>query len=572
MLVNEDNFSKCIDKLEPWRYVVLDLETTGLRPWSDQITGVAVQGWAPRQHSTSMYFPVGHGVGANITKTQLSWLVQLLNTKIQIGYNNANFDSLFLYDVGGGHDIAVRDVMCLAHLVNENEPKSSGYSLKGLAVKYVRPDADAESKALDKLLTERLLQKNEMHKLPPELVEPYACADVDITRELMEFYLPHAEKRGLLSVWTGVSEYAAVVGHMRRTGVYVDPVLAGVFIKHSEAEMLRITMEVTKLAGRRINLSSPQAIKKWLGLQSSAEAVLETLDQSDPRVAALRLFRRHMKAIGSYYRPIRETNIDGVIHPELSVIGTITGRLSCRGGVNFLALPRDTQIYRVKELVVARPGYTLVAGDYQRAELCVASHFGEPRMAELLRQGVNIHEATADSLSVGYDLAKRLNFSIVYGISPETFADRMHIPIKQAEDYLSRYRAQYPGFKRLYNRADHTARMRGYIKHFTGRRRNFNRGDSTPTHKALSNLIQGTVAEIMRLAQMRLHNELKGMGVRQLLQVYDSAVMETPTDKLHDVLPLVRALMEDNTTFSVPLRVDISFGPSLAVMQKYEEA
>jgi DNA polymerase-1 len=301
------------------------------------------------------------------------------------------------------------------------------------------------------------------------------------------------------------------------------------------------------------------------------EEELVHLPEDHPRAIAIRKileYRGWTKVNSTYYQPYLELHdSNGIVHPNLLLHGTVSGRLSCVHP-NLQAVPRYSKVYKVKDVFVARPGYVLVSADYSQAEIRWGTHYArEENMAANLLADKDIHSAAAEELGIPRDAAKRINFGIIYGIGREALAKQLRIPAEKAAEYLQKYHGRYPGFRRLYKRAEEVATERGYIRMFTGRVRRYD--PYNPTHKASSNLIQGAVAEMMRLAILRLDKLLEGWDTHMLLQIHDQIIFEVPEDKLFEVLPIIREGMENflpGFELYVPMKVDIKYGPSWGQM------
>ncbi|KKK69208.1 hypothetical protein LCGC14_2936360, partial [marine sediment metagenome] len=165
--------------------------------------------------------------------------------------------------------------------------------------------------------------------------------------------------------------------------------------------------------------------------------------------------------------------------------------------------------------------------------------------------------------------AKRINFSVIYGIGPDTLAENLNISRKRAREYLDAYHKLYPGFRRLYRKADKVARSRLFIQMFSGRRRHFNYPHAE-FHKASSNLVQGAVAEMIRIAQTRIHREMAGSGLKQRMQIHDSIVMTMPRRTYKKLIPEVQRIMEDTSWCNYPHRVDVKVGPTWGSAKEYK--
>ncbi|KKK79194.1 hypothetical protein LCGC14_2835960, partial [marine sediment metagenome] len=230
------------------------------------------------------------------------------------------------------------------------------------------------------------------------------------------------------------------------------------------------------------------------------------------------------------------------------------------------SLPTDLDIYKVKHTIIPHDGYVLLRADHSQAEIRLACHYGrELNMAAIIRSGKNQHQIVSDDLGLPYPVAKRLNFSVIYGIGAETLGINLGIREAQALKYLNKYHEAYPGFRRLYNGAQELARKNKYIVMWSGRRRHYNQGEyKTPIHKASSNLIQGGVAELMRCAQTRLDTNFHNHDVHQIAQVHDDAIMEVPIDTVEELAPAIRDTMEVRDFFMLPMTIDIKWGHNMA--------
>lgn len=565
MLVTEGDFARVVERIMRGPEIYSDTETTGLNPYGgDRIIGISLTNAELAPNGQACYFPFRHSAGTNLPIGYLHRLIRAMEEKTQIGWNYP-FDVRFLWKDGMRKSIKIRDCMLDHHLLNEN---ARSFALKTLAINFVGPKAADADKELARVLEEHLLDgKGEMHRLPPEKCQRYACDDVLLTYHMDKIQRPHLTRQGLDRVSDGVNEYALAISEMTERGLLIDVERIPGIISDTQEEIIKIWHEIRDRAGHKINLDSSQQVAKWLGVKSTSEENLARMRQTDDIKLLLR-YRKLVKGVSSYYKKMRDMSDDhGVLRCDMRLHGTISGRLAVREPP-LQSLPTDTSLYRVKDLIVARPGYELLQADYSQAEVKIACHYGnEVNMAEIVRSGANMHDVVSKENNIPRDAAKRLNFSVIYGIGAKTLALKLNIPEKQAHTYLERYHNRYPGFRRLYNSMDAFAKAHGYIDMYTGRRRHYNAGYLTPTHKASSNLVQGTVAEITREKQTALHRELGSYDVHQLLQVHDSAIMEIPIGSRDRIAPMVKEIMEIRSMFILPMTVDISCGPNLGSME-----
>ena len=407
-----------------------------------------------------------------------------------------------------------------------------------------------------------------MWKLAPEEVAPYAEMDVILTKRLRDFYRPQLEEQQLYDLWVEYNVFELAILSMEMNGIHVDRNTLSQYIDEASYEERKAISEIRKMAGKDINPASTAQVQDWLRVDSSASAILEKIGSDREDISTLLRYRSWAKVRGTYYdRFSAVLSHRDTIHPNLRITGTVSGRLSCNNP-NMQAIPRYSKIYKVKDVFVSGPGRTLVEADYSQAEIRVATHYSqESRMREVLLSGVDMHSATAAQINIPRDAAKRLNFSVIYGVGARALSETLDIPVAQARKYLKAYHGEYPGFKALYDRAERTAEDRGYITMFTGRRRHYNDEVRAPTHKASSNLIQGAVAEMVRLVITRLFG-LRDRGVRMLLTVHDSVLLEIDDDVLDEMVPVVRSIMEDQPWCSVKLPVDIKIGKRWGTMEE----
>lgn len=556
LITDMAEFSNILSRLKVASYLVVDLETQGVRPFSGQrLCGVAI--WTP-QDDCSYYFSFRHAEGGNLPLTVLPELLQIIWSKPSVGWNY-KFDVLFMLQEGMFTEppVDMRDVMTAAFLMNENE---ENFKLKDTAVRYLHSDsADAQEALIDEL-RQRKLGKGDIWRLPASLVAPYAETDVRLTAYLYDFYSRHLQHWSLYSLWEDYNAYLRVLTRLEFYGMLLDVPLIQQYIQESAQRSSVIQEEIEEVVGYKINLNSSKQVQAWLGLRSTAKEILEVMQNEHSHIKLLLEFRQWSKVSGTYYRPYLEfMDKLACIHPNFNTIGAYTGRLSC-SGPNMQAIPRKDQehasTYKVKNVFIARPGNVLIQADYSQAEIRVASFYAkEERMLNLLAQNADIHTITATRLNIPRHVGKTLNFSVIYGIGKRALAESLNVSEKEAKAFLDAYHAEYPGFKRLYYKAQNLATERGYIRLFTGRLRHFNVAQAY-THKASSNLIQGTVADITRLAMTRLDKELP--EARQILTVHDSILFEVRQEDLFECLPIVKSIMEDIPPFD--LKVDIAYG------------
>lgn len=566
---------------------VVDTETTGL--WifptathdRDKVIGIAVD-IGPEAY----YFPFRHMQGTNLPMEAIEFFKRYLsNPNRTYGGWNYSFDVHMMAMDGIEITPNFEDAMLGVHLINENE---TNFKLKEISDRYGIGDGSLQESILEDKVFEECKRlglecsrspkaehntKSMMYVLPPEDVEPYACDDVRLTRQWLEICRETLVAQGLYDIWKQVNYYSYIVTLMEHTGMQVDPVMIHQYQDEAEGNAKAALEKLHAAAGFELNPNSPKKVCEFLGVQSSAaERLVELIDaggEAAERAKLVQEARGWLSVDSRYYTPyLQVMDTENTLHCSLNLIGTISGRLSC-SSPNLQAVAKHTDVFKVKDVFVARPGYTMIQADYKQAEMRLVTHYTkDPIMRELIEQDADLHTATAERLGIPRNAAKRINFSVIYGIGYKKLAENLRVEQMVAKDYLDKYHTLYPGFKKLLYQCENYAKANGYIKMWTGRTRHFNIPEADP-HKAMSNLIQGGVAEIMRVAISRLFPAVNDMGGRMLLQVHDSVTFEIPDENLNEALPTIKAIMED-FDFIPRVGVDIEYGRSWGTFEKWD--
>ena len=360
---------------------------------------------------------------------------------------------------------------------------------------------------------------------------------------------------------------------MEHVGMHVDKDIIHDYMVEAEQHFQDAQNRLNEAAGFELNPNSSKKVCEFLGVSSSsAENLANVIDAGGKNAENAKLVQeaRGWKSVESrYYTPYLELmDINDDLHCSLNITGTYTGRLSC-SNPNLQAVARSTEVFKVKDVFIARPGYTMIQADYKQAEMRLVTHYTKDKtMRELIEADADLHSATAELLNIPRSAAKRINFSVIYGVGYKTLSENLKVDLQVAKDYLNRYHDLYPGFKRLMGECEDFAKQYGYIQMWTGRLRHFNTPQCDP-FKAMSNLIQGGVSEIVRVAISRLFPAVTDLGGRMLLQVHDSVIFEIPDENLEVALPTIKLIMED-FDFVPRVGVDIEFGKSWGSFQKWD--
>lgn len=491
------------------------------------------------------------------------------------------------------HGVEVRgplfDTMVAHYLVAPEEPH--GLDAVASALLNYRP------KPITDLLGSGKTART-MRDVPVEEVGPYACEDADVALRLAEPLRARLEADGLLHIAEEIEfPLVRVLAEMEMTGVRVD---AGVLARISEelgAEMAALEEAIYEAAGGPFNIGSTQQLAEVLferlrlpvlektatGSPSTREHVLLEL-ATEHEVPRQVLDWRKLAKLKSTYAD----RLPALIHPETGRIHTdfnqtvtATGRLSS-SNPNLQNVPVRTEAGReIRRAFVAEPGHLLMSADYTQIELRIlAAMSGDERLIAAFRSGLDIHTATAAEV-FGVPLeevtraqraqVKQVNYGIPYGVSPYGLAQRLRIPTSEAESLIRRYRQTYPQVVRFLDELVERAREKGYAETLTGRRRyvpqirSRNARERSAAERVAINMpIQGTQADMIKIAMVRVHRRLhaEGLRTRMLLQVHDELVFEVPEAERDVVAALVHEEMTNALPLEVPVEVEIGFGPN----------
>lgn len=388
---------------------------------------------------------------------------------------------------------------------------------------------------------------------------------------------------------------ALVLGEMEARGVQADRDRLEEMGKELKQQLVTLEKDIQELAGESFNINSPKqlgpilfeklglpVIKKTKTGYSTAADVLEQLEGKHPIIEKLLLYRQLKKLDSTYIEGLLKV-IDkdsGKIHTRFNQALTQTGRLSSIDP-NLQNIPiRIEEGRKIRQAFIpSEKGWKILAADYSQIELRVLAHIaGDEKLQEAFKEDMDIHTRTAmevfhvDADEVTADMrrqAKAVNFGIVYGISDYGLSQNLGITRKEAKKFIDRYLESYEGVHRYMQEIVQQAKQDGYVTTMLRRRRylpditsrNFNIR-SFAERTAMNTPIQGTAADIIKLAMVELDKQLKEkkFAARLLLQVHDELILEVPEEELKDTEQLVAEVMEQALELDVPLKVDVSYG------------
>jgi len=423
------------------------------------------------------------------------------------------------------------------------------------------------------------------------------CADQ--LQRLAPLLRREVESQNLTAVYQDVDlPLAPVLAAVEKHGIRVDPAALRSMSAAMEGEIRTLEQRIWELSGTEFNINSPQQLAEILfdkmNLAPSAKRSRARARSTAADVLAeLALVHELPRRVLEYRElaKLKSTYVDalprliepstGRLHTRLSQTGASTGRLSS-SDPNLQNIPVRSELGRqIRAAFVAEPGWTLLSADYSQIELRILAHFSEdPVLIEAFRNGQDIHARTAQEVfGVGplaqtaehRRAAKAINFGIIYGLSPFGLAQQLGIEQKDAAKFIAAYFARYPGVKQYLERSLDEVRRVGFTTTLLGRRRPIPEITSPVANlrglaerTALNTPLQGTAADLIKLAMIAIHRELAAqrLRTRMILQVHDELLFEAPPEELDRLRPLVRTAMEQVHALRVPLVVDLKSGPN----------
>ncbi|MGF1990920.1 MAG: DNA polymerase I [Nostoc sp. ZfuVER08] len=583
--------------------VAWDTETTDLEPRDAELVGIGCC-WGTKLDEVA-YIPLGHTTGENLNKDVVLEALRpiLESADYPKTLQNAKFDRLILRCQGINLAGVVFDPMLASYLLNPD----SSHNLMDLAQRYLGLTAKSYLDLVPKGKT--------IADVDIAAVADYCGMDVYSTFGLVAKLRAELEKIPALSKLLVEVEQPleAVLAQMEYTGVRIDSAYLQELSQHLEIELAKLKEKAIEIAGENFNLGSPKQLShilfEKLGLStkysrkiqtgySTDAATLEKLQEIDQTgfVETITEYRTlsklkstYVDALPALVRPDTQR-----VHTDFNQAATSTGRLSS-SNPNLQNIPIRTAFSRqIRKAFLPEPGWLMVAADYSQIELRILAHLSqEPILVEAYQQNEDVHTVTGrlvfekeNITSEERAVAKTINFGVIYGMGSLRFSRSTGIDKSIANEFIKRFNERYPRVFAYLERVKKEAISLGYVETILGRRRYFEFTNNTLRHlkgsnpedidlSKLKNLgaydagllrsaanapIQGSNADIIKIAMVRLHEVLQKYQAHLLLQVHDELVFEIPPDEWEELQPQIKSVMENAVQLSVPLVVDARAG------------
>ncbi|MDD5455104.1 MAG: DNA polymerase I [Candidatus Ratteibacteria bacterium] len=595
-ILTENELDNLIKKISGVSEIAVDTETTSASPTRANVVGISLS----FREGEAYYIPLAHKYLGAPKQLDLKSVLQRLrpvlqNPKIKKIGQNIKYDYTVLKRAGLEIKDINFDTMIASHLLN---PVRGEHSLKYLALKYL---------GYKMLSYEELVgDKKSIAEIDIEKVTDYSCDDADFTLRLKNKLLPLLEKENLDKVFYEIEvPLISVLADMEITGVKVDKEYLDYLASELAREIETISQEIHELAGQIFNLNSPQQLsdilfeklklalkrKSKTGYYSTSSFVLETLKDKHPIINKIIEYRNLAKLKDGFVVPLIQAinPKTGRIHTSFHQIGTATGRLSS-SNPNLQNIPiRAERAKEIRKAFIAEKGKVLLSADYSQIELRIMAHFSKDELlTKAFLDEKDIHTETAIHLfnipenkithhgGISYVVsqddrrkAKAVNFGIIYGISPYGLAQNIGSDEQTAKTIIDTYFSSHRGVKKLIDEILTSTKEKGYVTTLTGRKReikNINSDNKTlrlqAEREAINTPIQGTAAEVIKLAMLDIHRKLKkkALNTKMLLQIHDELLFEVPEKEVGIVSETVKECMENAIHLNIPLKVTINTG------------
>ena len=580
-------FGKFMARLREQDRFSLDLETTSPLPMAAEIVGLSFA-WEERE---AWYLPIRAPLGEKTldADTVLAELQPVLSDASvgKVG-QNIKYDIVVLRKYGIEVRGIVFDSMVAAYVLNAERRR---YALDDLAADLLSyrmtPISDLIGKGK---------KQTTMDQVPVDRVCAYACADADIALRLANLLEKELRRQKMWGLFSTVElPLISVLAEMEYNGIKLDADVLQEMSGWLGDQIGALEKDVHEEAGEVFNVASPKQLSRILfdklglptirktktGASTNSE-VLEQLAVSHRLPGLVLEFRRLSKLKSTYVDALPQMVLPetGRIHTSFNQTATATGRLSS-SDPNLQNIPVRTELgERIRRAFVpSRHGYVMLAADYSQIELRIVAHIsGDPALRKAFDEDADIHRFVAsqingvkpeDVTATMRRTAKAVNFGIIYGLTPYGLSRDLRIPVHEADAFIKEYFERYPGVRRFIDATIEDARKNGCVATLCGRRRalpGINDSDrsvrSFAERAAVNTVIQGTAADMMKLAMIGVHNRLKKgkLRARMLLQIHDELLFELPPEEERQLAALVVEDMTGALETDVPIKVNTVVG------------
>jgi DNA polymerase I len=573
-----EQFLEALKKLSPETILAFDTETTSLDVRQAQLVGIGCS-W---QEEQAYYFPLGHLEGQNYPPSLEALKPILEDSHVPKAFQNAKYDRLILLN----HNIHLQGVVFDPMLASYTLNPETEHNLAALSIRYLKTTMPSYQELVGK--------KKTIAEVPIANAAHYCGMDAVCTQKLVPLLKAELAQSPTLEklFYTLELPLEPVLADMEWQGIRIDKAYLAQLSEELTRDLKTLEERAYELVGEPFNLNSPKQLsdilfeklkldsrkskKTTLGYSTNVQ-VLEKLQGDHPLIDTILENRTLSKLKSTYVDALPElvNPTTHRVHTDFNQAVTTTGRLSS-SHPNLQNIPIRTEFSRrVRSAFIPEENGLLVSADYSQIEFRILAHVSqEIPLVQAFNTGEDVHALTAKLLLEKTEvtkeerrLGKTLNYGVIYGMGSDRFAREAGVSRAEAKKFLDGFYERYPKVFAYLKQTEKMALEKEYVETIFGRRRYFPNLAKQPTNQRLALLraatnapIQGTAADIIKMAMLRVHEALKPYQSRLLLQVHDELVFEVPKAEWEEVQTIIRTSMEQAVTLSVPLSVDISAG------------
>ncbi|NUN66444.1 DNA polymerase I [Pseudanabaena biceps] len=560
-----------------------DTETSALNPFEAELVGIGCC-WGEEIDQVA-YIPLSHDQGQNLNWIEVREILKpiLEDASYPKYLQNAKFDRLMFKSAGIELAGVTFDTMIASYVIN---PEAS-HKLDDMAMDLLQIRTVSYKTLVGK--------RKSIAEVEIPIVAQYCGMDCYLTYKLVPILEAKLkEEAELWDLFVNLEmPLEPILAEMEWRGIRIDKEYLGIFSKELEKDLDALAIAAYAQAGREFNLNSPkklsEILQELLGEKftknsrksatgySTDVAVLNKLEGAHPLIDTI-LENRTLAKLKSTYVDALPSLIQpktGRVHTDFNQTVTATGRLSS-SNPNLQNIPIRTAFSkRIRAGFLPKEDWILMAADYSQIELRILAHLSqEPELLRAFNAGEDVHRVTAQLLmekeevsSEERRLAKIINYGVIYGMGAQKFSRDIGVPVKQAKQFIDKFNQRYAKISEYMKGVEVEAERDRYVKTVLGRRRYFRGLDQIGGYQKAAMLrsavnapIQGTSADIVKVAMLKVHEILQEYQARLLLQVHDELVFEVPISEVAELQPKIKNAMETAVELSVKLEVDIHTG------------
>ncbi|ACN85040.1 DNA polymerase I [Brachyspira hyodysenteriae] len=584
LIENETELENLLKDINSKKLVCIDFETTGLDTFKDTIIGISFA----IKSNEAFYLDLSGRTKIDKDKCMNLVFDTLEKEDIKVIGHNLKYEYKMMRAIGKSIGNMYFDTMVAAYLIN---PTRGRYNMDDLAIAYLSYNTIKYADLTDNA-------KKTLLDAPLKDVVEYACEDADVTFRFYECFAPLLKTHNLEDLFFNIEmPLVSVLADMEFDGVYISSERMKALSDEYSSLLEKTKEKIYKEAGEEFNLQSPKQLeyilfdkmgipptKKTKTGFSTDEEVLTELSQKYKIAEYMLTYRKYAKLKNTYLDvfPTLINEKTGRIHASFNQTVTATGRLSS-SEPNLQNIPvRGEEGREIRNTFIPEKGNLLIAADYSQIELRLLAHFSnDPTLVEAFKNNDDIHRKTAMKIySVSKEhvtasmrnIAKIINFSIIYGKTAFGLSKELGIKRKEAEDFIKGYFSTYSRVKPFCEEVVEEVRNKGFVRTMCGRIRDLSKTINSSNamarneaeRMALNTLIQGSAADMIKVAMVAIHKEFKNhlKTAKIVMQVHDELVVEVSEAEADKAMTIMKEIMEHSVKANVPIIVDIHKGNS----------